>query len=297
MALNIMTQGLKLKFHAPPPLSYLPPPKAFPSKSQLPRIRPMIPILLTRKIIREITSPQLLFFSHIFLVPKKDQSFRLIIDLSLLNKYLVIPSFKMESVTNIASNITEPLWGCTIDLTDAFFHVPIHWFFQMFFAFVVDNRIFVFQFMPFGLSTAPWTFTRIIKPVKALVHKLSIRLHSFLDDFFLLASSPEGLSRITAFILALFRRLGFLVNPKKSNLFPSQKVEYLGVIFHLDSLQLSLPQSKILSISSLCRNTSIISHRSRRQLESFLGLLSWASSLVPLGRLKLLPLILWMNYY
>ena len=292
-----MTQGLKLKFHAPPPLSYLPPPKAFPSKSQLPRIRPMIPILLTRKIIREITSPQLLFFSHIFLVPKKDQSFRLIIDLSLLNKYLVIPSFKMESVTNIASNITEPLWGCTIDLTDAFFHVPIHWFFQMFFAFVVDNRIFVFQFMPFGLSIAPWTFTRIIKPVKALVHKLSIRLHSFLDDFFLLASSPEGLSRITAFILALFRRLGFLVNPKKSNLFPSQKVEYLGVIFHLDSLQLSLPQSKILSISSLCRNTSIISHRSRRQLESFLGLLSWASSLVPLGRLKLLPLILWMNYY
>ncbi|CAL4240633.1 unnamed protein product, partial [Meganyctiphanes norvegica] len=76
---------------------------------------------------------------------------------------------------------------------------------------------------------------------------------------------------------------------------PSQTVKYLGVLFHLDSLTLSLPHSKILQISTLCLETLRHTHRSRRQLESLLGLLNFAASIIPLGRLRLLPLITWMN--
>ena len=45
----------------------------------------------------------------------------------------------------------------------------------------------------------------------------------------------------------------------------------------------------------LCKKIAGESHRSRRQLEQLLGLLNFASSLVPLGRLRLRPLIRWMN--
>ena len=275
----------------------VPPAHAFPGLAQLPLIRPFLPALLSRRVIRKISSPQLLYFSRVFVVGKKNNSSRLVIDLSLLNLLLIVPKFKMETVEKIAQNITGPMWGCTIDLQDAFFHVPVGWAFQKFLAFVVDGQVYVFQFLPFGLASAPWAFSRVIKPVKGFLHLSLVRIHSFLDDFLFLHPSREGLLEMTSVVLALFQKLGISVNLPKSNFQPSQKVEYLGVLFHLDSLQLSLPEAKVLSISSLSRDMAHSSHRSRRQMESLLGLLNWASYLVPLGRLRLLPLLKWMNLF
>ena len=45
--------------------------------------------------VMDTTSPG--FYSHLFLVPKPDGSFRPIIDLKKLNQFIVVPSFKMES--------------------------------------------------------------------------------------------------------------------------------------------------------------------------------------------------------
>ncbi|CAL4089358.1 unnamed protein product, partial [Meganyctiphanes norvegica] len=138
IATNIMTHGLQLYFHSLPPLSVVPPPQTLPSKCNLPAIRLLLPDLLSRGIIRKITTPQPLFFSRLFVVINKDKSFRPILDLSILNKLLVIPSFKMETVSKISVGIVDSLWGCTLDLTSAYFHVPMGWTFQKFLAFVVD---------------------------------------------------------------------------------------------------------------------------------------------------------------
>ena len=290
-----MTTGLELEFAAPPPMSFRPPPYAVSSESNLKQIRPFLPDWIRRGVVREIVKPQLLFFSHLFVVAKGEDKVRPIIDLSILNKYLVVPSFKMETALKIALNILGPLWGCKIDLKDAYFHVPVSWLFQLFLAFMIDDRIYVFQYLPFGLAVAPWAFTRIIRPVKGFLHKEGLRISSFLDDFLLLAESPEELNRISALVLDLFKRLGFSINKEKSITTPRQSLEYLGVLFLLKSQQLALPQEKVAKVSRLCKEMSQRSHASRRQLESLLGVLSFASSLVPLGRLRLLPLILWMN--
>ena len=93
-----MTTGLELEFTAPPPLSYLPPPNAISSESSLTQIRPFMPDWIRRGIVRQITKPQLLFFSHLFVVAKDESKVRPIIDLSKLNKYLVVPSFKIRQL-------------------------------------------------------------------------------------------------------------------------------------------------------------------------------------------------------
>ena len=295
MVEDIMTRGLRLEFSSDPPLSLQPPDHILPSKSQLPIIRSFIPDLLSRNIIRIISSPQPLFFSRPFTVEKKDGPFRLILDLSLLNNFLLVPHFKMESVLQIASGIVEPLWGCTLDLQDAYFHVPMAWFFHRYLAFVVDGITYVFQYLPFGLSVAPWAFHRVIKPVKAHLHLQSMRVHSYLDDFLFLSRSREGLLALTTHILDMFDRLHIKVNYKKSSLEPSQTVEYLGVILQLDSMTLCIPHSKVLGIITLCDQLMISSFCSRRLLESLVGVLNFASSFLPLGRLRLRPLISWMN--
>ena len=197
-----MTEGLHLNFHTPPPLTLSPPSHLLPSSSQLPDIREFIPVLLSRRFIRKITSPQLLHFSRPFAVPKKDGPNRLIIDLSFLNTLLVTPTFKMERVSEIASCIMTPMWGCTVDLQDAFYHVPVAWCFHIFLAFIVDGQIYVFQVLPFGLSIAPWAFSRITKPIKAHLHLLLLRFHTFLDDFLLLAPTKEALVERTSYIIS-----------------------------------------------------------------------------------------------
>ena len=131
--------------------------------------------------------------------------------------------------------------------------------------------------------------------MKSYLHKLRLVVHAFLDDFLLLADSPEELKKVISEVLTLFKNLGFQINEKKSSTVPSQKVEYLGVMFLLDSLQLALPEAKVLKIASLSAQMARRRSASRRELEALLGLLSFAASLVPLGRLRLRPLVLWMN--
>ena len=222
MAADIMTSGLRLQFHSPPPLTLEPPCRSGCSLSQLPIIRQFIAELLSRGIIRRVCGRIPLFFSRLFLVGKKGGSLRLIIDLSRLNKFLVIPKFKMESVWNIAAGIVAGAWGCTADLQDAFFGVPISEAFQCYLAFVVDRVVYVFVKLPFGLAVAPWAFTRVIRPVKGFCHKQGLMLHSYLDDFLFWNVSRQGLLEDTAYLLDVFCRLGLTVNLGKSCPVPSQ---------------------------------------------------------------------------
>ena len=290
-----MTQGFRLSFKTPPPLCLSPPPETCTSKRQEIAVSPFIPDWLNRGIIREITCPQPLFFSRMFSVPKKNGKVRPIIDLSALNKMLRVPSFKMETIKKVVQNVLGSLWGASVDITDAYLHVPIHWDFHKFFAFVLGGKIYVFQVLPFGLSPAPWAFSRVMKPIKSSLRVRGIIVFSFLDDFLTLAESPTRLSLHTDMLIQLLQRLGFKINWEKSSLIPQQRLEYLGVFLDLQALSLSLPQSKVESIVASCRALRAQAMDSRRSLECLIGHLNFAAPLFPLGRLYLLPIIRWMN--
>ena len=66
------------------------------------------------------------FYSCLFTVPKKGGSRRPVINLKPLNSYIFTPTFRMASVCTVAKLIQEGDWATSIDLKDAFFHVPIH---------------------------------------------------------------------------------------------------------------------------------------------------------------------------
>ena len=48
------------------------------------------------------------------------------IDLSLLNRYIKKQAFKMETVKSVRQAMRLNDWAVSIDLTDAYLHVPIH---------------------------------------------------------------------------------------------------------------------------------------------------------------------------
>ena len=114
------------------------------------------------------------FSSRLFLVPKPDKKWRPVIDLSVLNSYLYVPTFKMETAEIIRNSLTKGEWVVSIDLKDAYFHVPIHPDSQHLLRFHVDKRTYQFKALPFGLATAPLEFTRIAKEAKLVFQSRGI---------------------------------------------------------------------------------------------------------------------------
>ena len=82
------------------------------------------------------------FCSHMFLVPRKNGKLRPIFNLRELNGHLVCPSFKMKTSTSVATAVQPGDWATSIDLTDAYFHVPIAPWFRKYLRFVIGGKVY-----------------------------------------------------------------------------------------------------------------------------------------------------------
>ena len=75
------------------------------------------------ELVRNKTS--LSFFNRLFLVPKPNNKWRPILDLSNLNFFLKAEKFKMETPETIRTSLQPGEWVTSIDFKDAYFHIPI----------------------------------------------------------------------------------------------------------------------------------------------------------------------------
>ena len=83
-------------------------------------------LLLKNAIERVENVKSLGFYSRLFLVPKPHQRWRPVIDLSRLNTFLHVEKFKMETPESIRTSLIPGEWVASIDLSDAYLHMPIH---------------------------------------------------------------------------------------------------------------------------------------------------------------------------
>ncbi len=75
-------------------------------------------------------------YSAYFLIPQKDGGLCPILNLRCLNAYVKVLPFKMLHIRDILESVEQGEWFTSIDLKDAYFHVPIcqeHWQFFSFF--------------------------------------------------------------------------------------------------------------------------------------------------------------------
>ena len=119
-----------------------------------------------------------------------------------------------------------------IDIKDAFLHVPINPRFQRLLAFRLQNQLYFFQALPFGLNTAPWVFMRLLKhPIRVLASQ-GVRFLAYLDDIILWSSTRRSCCANTRLTITTLQNLGFIINQKKSVLNPSQSIDWLGLLWN-----------------------------------------------------------------
>ena len=132
-----VSQGILIAFDDVLP-SLLRYPLELPSNNKTADLLQAVQKLRLSRAIEEVmdtTSPG--YYSRLFLVPKPDGSFRPIIDLKKLNQFIVVPSFKMETLFSIIAALQPQEWITKIDLKDAYHHIMVHVNIRKYFRFVV----------------------------------------------------------------------------------------------------------------------------------------------------------------
>jgi len=84
-----------------------------------------IQTLLASGAIRQLDLDTLCFISDLFLVPKKGGKVCPVIDLRQLNQYVQYQHFKMENLELVKSLVRRGDYMISIDLNQAFFHIPL----------------------------------------------------------------------------------------------------------------------------------------------------------------------------
>ncbi len=289
--LSIVRKGYVIPFHTPPTLSIKP--VCFPVKdsTHTSLLLSVVDELLEKKaveIVADQRSPG--FYSRLFLVKKKNGKLRPVIDLSPLNKCVQLEHFKMETQRSVRLSIQNHFWSVSIDLQDAYLHVPIRPSHRKYLRFALCGKVFQFRVLPFGLSSAPMVFTRLMKCVAAFIRRQGPSLLQYLDDWLIYHLSREVVLRHLSTVWAVVIRLGLLPNRDKSDLVPSQRFTFIGMNFLSDLGIVRVPADRVENILLLLSNMQKRTRLTARDFLSLLGTLNAAAEFVEMGRLHLRPL-------
>ena len=189
--MEVLREGYRIPFLRPPPLSAepIPVPSYAPTSIKGGALEEVTLALIAKGAVELAPLPSPGFYSRLFVVWKTSGSWRPVIALSLLNHFVDVSHFQMETIQSVLLPVRQGDWMASIDLREAYLQVPVHPESRRFLRFVAHGRAYQFKALCFSLSTAPQVFTRVMAPVSTILHSLGIRMRRYLDDWLVQSSS------------------------------------------------------------------------------------------------------------
>ena len=100
--------------------------------------------------------------------------------------YLCVKKFKYENLKTVSNILEKNNQIFTFDLKSRYHHIPIHKDFQKFLGFSWEfkgeKRFFEFIVLPFGLSSACYIFTKLMRKLVKKWRSAGIKCVMYLDD-------------------------------------------------------------------------------------------------------------------
>ena len=281
--LDIVHHGLKLNFVSDPPGKN---PFEYPrSTKETEIIDSEIHKLIKKQVVSKTTAIEGDYFSNLFTTPKKDGSYRTILNLKHLNKECETYHFKMETLKQAIHLIRPGTYLASIDIKDAFYSIPIHRNHKRYLKFVWKGIPYQFNAMPNGYVDAMRIFGKILKPVFAYLREQGYVSVIYVDDTLLSGDSyQECLENVQA-TLKLLQDLGFVIHPIKSVLIPTQCITFLGFIFDTINMSITLTEEKKVKIRNMAKHLLDTKEITIRMLYKFLGNLTASFDGVSQGQL------------
>lgn len=280
-----LISGYKIPFQAKPPLVS---PSLLSSRYQTAPSSQMDQVINSMAVenILEGAPDTPSFISTLFLTPKSDGSMRPIFNLKRLNQFVKITKFRLISVHRIPDFIQPNDWMVKVDLTQAYYHVPVSQSHRCFLRLFYRGQLLQMTCLPFGLATAPKTFASLSNWTAEILREQGIRIAVFLDDFLIVCQDRLKLVNQTKTVLLTMQELGWKVNIEKSILVPQKSLEYLGLVWDPWQNKKFLPEKKIHGLQGTISKLLKRKKATLREVQSIVGSLNFARLVVPQGRLN-----------
>jgi hypothetical protein len=190
-----------------------------------------------------------------------------------VNKLLAKRVFKFEGLSDLSDIASKGDWAVAYDLTSGYYHVSLHPQSRTFVGFCWKGVYYVYNCLPFGLATAPWVFSKVMRELVMHWRRRGISVLPYLDDFLFPATGQSTCRRVAAEVEADFYKGGLIINVPKSQRVPTQRLRHLGFDVDLAEGLFRIPEDRWQQLLSTVN--SILSARGgrvqARKLEVMVG--------------------------
>ena len=205
----------------------------------------------------------------VVIVQNKDESIRVTVDYRKINPHVNVDNFPMPDRDIVIEKLSNSKFLTKLDLTKAYLQMPLSEGSRKYTSFVTEFGQYEFCVVPFGIKFASGLCNRVISN---MLNDCQGYVTSFVDDLMVYSDSLEEHLVHVKLVLEKLRNAGVTLNRKKCK-FAYQEVKFLGVIVGNGSVYPD--PDKVKAIREFSRPTN------KKQLRSFLGLLSFYRKFVP----------------
>ena len=209
--------------------------------------------LIVKGAIKRCLPTEGQFISSYFLVPKPDGSTRFILKLKKFNECVTKIHFKMEDLRTTKKLIFPNVYMCNIDLKDAYFLIPVHKSSRKFLRFQFQGQLFEFTCLPFGLSTSPYVFTKVMRTVIEYLRGKGLMSSIYLDDILCIGKNRQSCLENVTITIETLKSLGFIINETKSCLVPNTRCRYLGFVIDSNKCVIDATEEKRKNLSRITK--------------------------------------------
>ena len=247
-AYNVIERGYVLPFESIPSRAFLLNNKSALNHSDF--VEQTIEKLLTLRCIDEhVSSPHVV--NPLSVVDGK--KLRLVLDLRHVYPHIRLTKFRYEDPRSLSEVFQQGFYIFTFDLESGYYHIdifgPRHRFLGFSWKFGSISRYFTFKVLPFGLCSACYFFTKMLRPFVRRWRAMGHFSFVYIDDGISGASdiiSVNAASRIERTESDLINS-GFKGNESKSHWEPMQIGEWLGFVINTIRMTFQAPQRKIVT--------------------------------------------------
>ena len=209
----------------------------------------------------------------------ESKKLRLVLDLRHVNSFIKQNKFRYENLTTLSEILSEGDHFTTFDLSSGYHHIEIHPEHRKFLGFewtFEDGSTKYFQFcvLPFGLSSACYVFTKVLRPFTKRWRGIGIKAIIYIDDGIAASRSFELAKTAGELIKNDLVSAGFVINSEKSDFNPKTKGKWLGTIINTIEMTFTVPSEKINKLLADIKNILMQNVLTPKQLAKITGQLS-----------------------